>query len=368
MLVPDNVSNSCDIDEGFEDMNTKVLPENFTWRDQYKDVEWQAPITVQGNCGSCYAVAAVYALQSRANLLLAREGINEPIKLSTQSVVSCSYYNQGCNGGLEMLVHRHAKEAGIPLESCMPYTSGSTGAVPMCVSQCFDDPSELVYAKDYGYVGGFNGQCSEARLLRNLYEYGPLTVAVNVENARVGSLSGMPGHQASGRGDTDTIALKLEGNNIADVLGDLSRSPSMFQYLSSSGPEVVDDQTGFLFIRASRIKNGLDEAASVISETLAKLNRVDVRLTDALTIGIHGWEYIDHSIVLLGYGVKPDGNKFWSIRNSWGGYGEYGAYTNLDRGSDIGAIESGAVWVQPDPCRGKLAKILKQHGKFDKYC
>jgi hypothetical protein len=92
-------------------------------------------------------------------------------------------------------------------------------------------------------------------------------------------------------------------------------------------------------------------------------------MTDAFTLGIHGWEYIDHSIVLIGYGINKDnGSKYWSIRNSWGGYSEYGAFTNLDRGDDIAAIESGAVWVQPDPCRGKLAKILKENGKFQKYC
>jgi len=34
--------------------------------------------------------------------------------------------------------------------------------------------------KDYGYVGGFYGECSEKRIMRNLYQYGPLTVALNV--------------------------------------------------------------------------------------------------------------------------------------------------------------------------------------------
>ena len=366
-LGPDRVPNACDIDDGIEDMQTKSLPTSFSWRDQFSNIAWQSPITVQGDCGSCYAVAAVYALQSRANLLLAREGINEPLRLSTQSVVSCSYYNQGCNGGLEMLVHRHAKEAGIPPESCMAYTSGRNGNVPTCDSACFSDTSELVYAKDYGYVGGFNGQCSEARLLRNLYEYGPLTVAVNVENARVGSLAGMPGTQAPGRGDTDTIAVRLEGSDMGGVTEALYRSSKLFPYLSSNDPEVASATVGFVFLRASKIKRGLDEAITALQAALAEQNRIDVKLTDAFTVGIHGWEYIDHSIVLLGYG-EENGKKFWSIRNSWGGENEYGAYTDLSRGHDIGAVESGAVWVQPDPCRGKLAKILKKHDKYDKYC
>ena len=314
-------------------------------------------------------MAAVYALQARANLLLAKEGIHEPIRLSTQSVVSCSWYNQGCDGGLEMLVHRHAKEAGIPSDSCMQYTSGSSGQVPQCESHCFEDQSELVFAKDYGYVGGFNGQCSEARLLRNLYEFGPLTIAVNVANARVGSLDGMPGAQAAGRGDTDTIALKLTGHSMAAVLNELSTNSVIFPYLSANAPETsLDDSVGFLFLRASLVKKDMPKMVGLLKQVLAQNNRAGVEMTDAFTLGFHGWEYIDHSIVVVGFGVKDNGSKFWSIRNSWGGYSEYGAYTNLDRGDDIGAIESGAVWVQPDPCKGKIAKILKAHQKYEKYC
>ena len=369
-LGPDTVSNSCDIDEGVEKIvDASALPVNFSWRDQYKEFNWDTPITVQGDCGSCYAVAAVYALQARANLLLAKEGIKDPIRLSTQSAVSCSWYNQGCDGGLEMLVHRHAQEAGVPPESCMPYTSGRTGKSGQCNRDCYSDESDLVFAKDYGYVGGFNGQCSEARLLRNLFEYGPLTIAVNVANARVGSLDGMPGAQAAGRGDTDTLAVKLKGTGINAALQDLATDPSVLSYLSGHPGEASSDDTyGFLFVRASAVKKDLGKLASTLSASLKAKGHQGIEMTDAFALGIHGWEFIDHSIVVIGYGLKPDGSKYWAIRNSWGGYSEYGAFTNLDRGEDIAAIESGAVWVQPDPCRGKLAKILAQNGKLNKYC
>jgi hypothetical protein len=372
-LGPDEVFNSCDIDEGIESVvDVESIPKNFNWRDQFSDFNWDSPITVQGDCGSCYSVAATYALQARANLLLAKEGIKEPLRLSVQSVVSCSWYNQGCNGGLEMLVHRHAKEAGIPgSDRCVEYRSGRTGKSEECDASCYADESELVFAKDYGYVGGFNGQCSEARLLRNLYEYGPLTVAVNVANARVGSLDGMPGHRAKGRGDTDTLAIKLQSEtpNMLFILKQLSSDQELFPYLSGHAAEASkDDKTGFLFVRASVVNKDMNKLARVISDSLKSKGYNDINLADAFALGLHGWEYIDHSIVVVGYGEKPDGSKFWSIRNSWGGYSEYGAFTNLDRGEDIGAIESGAVWVQPDPCRGKLRKILQAHGKLAKYC
>jgi hypothetical protein len=270
-----------------------------------------------------------------------------------------------------MLVHRHALEAGIPSsERCLEYQSGKTGKSGECDASCYTDENELVFAKDYGYVGGFNGQCSEARLLRNLYEYGPLTVAVNVANARVGSLDGMPGERARGRGDTDTLAIKLKSeSNMAYILNQISTDTTLFPYLSGHASQASrDDTTGFLFVRASVVNKDLKKLSEIIAAALRAKGYTNVSMTDAFTLGIHGWEYIDHSIVVVGYGEKPDGSKFWSIRNSWGGYSEYGAFTNLDRGEDIGAIESGAVWVQPDPCRGKLRKILESHGKLGKYC
>jgi hypothetical protein len=370
VLGPDTVPNSCDIDEGIENVGVeKSVPTSFSWKDQFPEIAWQSPVTTQGDCGSCYAVAAVYALQSRANLLLAKEGINAPIELSIQSVVSCSWYNQGCDGGLELLVHRHAKEAGVPQASCMEYTSGGSGVVPRCDSSCYSDESELVFAKDYGYMGGFNGQCSETRLLRNLYEYGPVTVAVNVANARVGSLDGIPAQQVPGRGDTDTIAMKLRGPNMGQVMADLVSHPLLGQFLSKSAPEVTQtDDVGFLFLRASKVNKNVSNVVQILQQILSERNRIDVELLDVFTLGIHGWEYIDHSIVLVGYGVNPDGTKYWTIRNSWGGNTPFGAYVNIDRGNDVGAVESGAVWVQPDPCRGKLAKILKAHNKYNKYC
>ena len=268
-----------------------------------------------------------------------------------------------------MLVHRHAQEAGIPSETCMPYASGNSGVTGTCNAACFSNEDDLVFAKDYGYVGGFNGQCSEARLLRNLYEFGPLTIAVNVANARVGSLDGMPGEQAAGRGDADTIAVKLTGNSIGAVLAELSTASTVFNYLSGYPFETNEvDSVGFLFLRASRVNKDMPRMIQILKDVLVQNNRVGVVMTDAFTLGMHGWEYIDHSIVVVGFGVHENGSKFWSIRNSWGGYSEYGAYSNLDRGDDIGAIESGAVWVTPDPCRGKLRKLLNDAGKLASYC
>jgi cathepsin C len=56
----------------------------------------------------------------------------------------------------------------------------------------------------------------------------------------------------------------------------------------------------------------------------------------------------NHAVLLVGYGVdKSTGEKFWSVKNSWGtGWGENG-YFRIRRGVDECAIESIAVKSNP---------------------
>jgi cathepsin C len=42
-------------------------------------------------------------------------------KLSVQHILSCSIYNQGCDGGYAYLALKFGQEAEIFPESCMPY-------------------------------------------------------------------------------------------------------------------------------------------------------------------------------------------------------------------------------------------------------
>merc|ERR1719178_622439 len=76
-----------------------------------------------------------------------------PLELSSGSVLSCSYYNQGCEGGYPYLVAKHAMEFGLPQESCMPYGGAGQGHVAPCNADCFKSDDQVVFAKDYNYVG-----------------------------------------------------------------------------------------------------------------------------------------------------------------------------------------------------------------------
>ena len=374
----DSAPTACNIDAGIEDQSAEPLPESFDWREQFKNIAWDTPITEQGSCGSCYAVAGTYALQSRANILLLRAGISDPsflADLSVQSVVSCSWYNQGCNGGLEVLVHRHSIELGVPPSTCMRYSSGRTAQDGQCDATCFNDESQLVFAKDYGYMGGFHGLCSEQRMMRDLYDNGPLTVAVNVKNAKIGKFdlaaSSAPSNADE---DSDTIGVRLKGRNMQSVVTDLISSDVMRKFLSDRGPEVSSDgKSAVLFIRARSVQKNWKNFVDAFNEALALKSRANIVITDAFSVGVHGWQYIDHSVVVVGWGEELDqstGRKqpYWIIRNSWNADIEFGGYTKVRRGANVGAVESASVWVTPDPCRGKIAASLKAKGVLHQYC
>ena len=100
--------------------------------------------------------------------------------LSPQSVVSCSAYSQGCDGGFAYLVAKYAEDWGVATDPCFPYEAGIVGdAQPACAKQCAD-ASQAWRATNYRYVGGYFGNCSEVAMMRELVSSGPLAVGITV--------------------------------------------------------------------------------------------------------------------------------------------------------------------------------------------
>ncbi len=71
----------------------------------------------QGQCGSCWAFAAIASCESWALL------DKKTVDLSEQQLVDCSEYygNQGCRGGFRMPALKYIKDHGISTESEYPY-------------------------------------------------------------------------------------------------------------------------------------------------------------------------------------------------------------------------------------------------------
>lgn len=116
------------------------LPKSFDWRN-VDSVNYDSPIRKQGECGSCYAIAAISVLEVRFRIKS-----NNRLKpsLSPASIISCSRYGQGCAGGYPYLVGKHAKEFGFVDESCQPYAEKDD----KCFNYCFNQ--QVWKAKDYG--------------------------------------------------------------------------------------------------------------------------------------------------------------------------------------------------------------------------
>uniref|UniRef100_A0A8C7SG61 Cathepsin L1-like n=1 Tax=Oncorhynchus mykiss TaxID=8022 RepID=A0A8C7SG61_ONCMY len=124
-----------------------AAPETWDWR-QYGYV---TPVKNQGSCGSCYAFAAVGALEGQ---LFKQTGTLLP--LSEQNLVDCSgdYHNNGCDGGLAMRCFSYVSDHGIMSERNYPYTAE--------VGPCeYQNATKEAWCKD------------------TLYEVGPIAVSVN---------------------------------------------------------------------------------------------------------------------------------------------------------------------------------------------
>jgi cathepsin C len=142
------------------------LPESFDWRNVNGE-NFVSPVRDQGGCGSCYAFGALGMDEARIRILT--NNTQKPV-FSTQDIVECSPYSQGCSGGFPFLIGgKYAEDYGLVLEECNPYT-GEDGS-------CHTNTScPRHYFTKYGYVGGYYGATNEAVMLQALYEGGPLAV------------------------------------------------------------------------------------------------------------------------------------------------------------------------------------------------
>lgn len=78
----------------------RALPNEFDWRNR-GGVNYISPIRNQENCGSCYAFGSMALYEARERIYT-----NNTVQkvYSTQDIVSCSQYSQGCEGGFPYLV------------------------------------------------------------------------------------------------------------------------------------------------------------------------------------------------------------------------------------------------------------------------
>jgi C1A family cysteine protease len=102
-----------------------VFPTVFDWRDS----GGVTPVKNQGNCGSCWAFAAMGAFESMIKIYDSVQ-----YDLSEQQILSCNFAESGCMGGWMDDAYQVFQSYGSVLESCMPYQASD--GVPCIQTSC----------------------------------------------------------------------------------------------------------------------------------------------------------------------------------------------------------------------------------------
>lgn len=171
------------------------LPTYFDWRNVSvnsngtKFANYVSPVRNQEQCGSCYAFGSTAMLEARVRIYTDNQ--RQPI-YSPQSIVSCSEYSQGCEGGFPYLIGKYGEDFQILEEECYPYIGNDTTT---CSPVCTD---RYMKTTDYHYLGGFYGAGNETNMMREIYENGPIAVSFEVYSDFIHYKSGVYVHTKSG--------------------------------------------------------------------------------------------------------------------------------------------------------------------------
>lgn len=161
-----------------------TLPENFDSRVQWP--ECIHPIRDQGKCGSCWAHAASEVLSDRF-CIASNKTIN--VVLSPQDMVSCDWFDHGCNGGILSTSWMYLRLFGIVSDDCKPYTSaaGKVEWCPLTKSACTNQSAtyKKYKAKNFYYLSTIE------KIKRNIMEKGPIETGFSVYSDFINYKSGI---------------------------------------------------------------------------------------------------------------------------------------------------------------------------------
>jgi len=149
---------------------TVVIKNAVDWRNTKGMLQ---PVKNQGSCGSCWAFAAVAALEAA---IFKKNG--QSMSLSEQQLVDCAYRSKprdGCQGGWMGDAYNYlVSSIGSDKTSAYPYTSGSTGTWGSACKTTTLGSTAVGYAPVKGYVQSPTG--TEEWLRNAVATIGPVTI------------------------------------------------------------------------------------------------------------------------------------------------------------------------------------------------
>lgn len=175
-------------DESTDYSQIKIIdtPAEFNWKN-YQNKDLTTPAKNQGQCGSCWAFAALGAIESLINI---KEGYQDvDIDLSEQYLLSCLPAAGGCYGGntaspFSFIINTSEEgnfENGVIFEECLPYEAND--AIP-CSNKAEHWYETLVPLSGYGELWfGPNTPNVVEMMKSKIYENGPIYVLFLVDNS-----------------------------------------------------------------------------------------------------------------------------------------------------------------------------------------
>jgi cathepsin C len=229
------------------------LPTDFDWRNKDGQNFLGAPVN-QGSCGSCYVISTVNMMSARKRIL---EGDPHGEGFSYQFPLFCGEYNQGCDGGYPELVAKWSHDVTLLPESCGTYDLGDQS----CKVTCDVGSADQYRVADYGYVGGYYGGSTEANMMQEVHENGPIAIAIEPNDDFMYYEQGVYEH-ASALFDEWT---KVDHAVLLTGWGE-DNGKKYWRVQNSWGPQWGEQGT-------FRIRRGVDESAVEAQPVFAKVQK-----------------------------------------------------------------------------------------------
>nr|ASW20663.1 dipeptidylpeptidase I [Tenebrio molitor] len=310
-------------------------------------------ITNQKQCGSCYALASTYALQKRLELAMSRrlkdgtfaskasrDGGLPSYRLSSNLVLSCSFLNQGCLGGYPPMVHEWWTVFGAGIEDCEGTYKDNPLPCPLATTQ---------QSLDGGLVQ--DGRLPPLKFVKN-----PAEPATTKNTALRGEHSAYFQSQLPASVCPESHRVFVEQHGYVGGCYGCATEEAMRREIVEHGPIVaaIDAPASLITYH-----NGIFDDPPTNHHRACSSSERDE--------GLHGWEFTNHAIVLVGFGVENivHGERsievpYWIARNTWGAdWGQHG-YFKIRRKVNLGGIENQSSFADVDITRGLPRRIMEE--------